>query len=768
MKIRVLSFFGVVGLFAICAPAVNAQSGGERLTQLPQDHEYQTVLRDYMATLTEHDFEHGVTGRLPLDTPTSQDPEYLYRQYILTLTHQPLVGTKRGVPSVNAPPELFLLSAIERPEGVMEPMVWPETLMAFVEWDYPGNLYRDNRALKLRAFVGGAVQMMLFHNFAERNDGKTPPPIRPDWHGYVPVYFAAAYPGFKEVLPPEVRKAFETGLKMVGERMLKWGVRGESCESDLMAPLGLVYISRAIKDPEFTQAVEERVRLVCTDPRYIHPAGYWVERGGIDMGFGGTANLYATWIALMTDWPFAREAVERAYRLRGHLILPEPDGTLVGPGHFNSRLGSTVACDQFACDGTRDIAASMVTDEAFQFIGSITGRDHTKYSPEVLKAAPGRRAFMFNEDIGENPRIREADGSLRHIRSDEIKLGKWGLRMWWTHNFPISVNPGYEFYRDGAFAHRQELEKNNAAMFKSPFLRGENFIRDFAQAFVVTRQPGFAAILHTGPVGAQTPDDKKFQFAGPLGLGGGQLSAFWTPETGTVLLGQRSGMSYDQSFDKLDAWRTWPQHAISGVTASGKIFSSGRCAQPETETEVQNNRATVRVSGSLVAMKLVDDGGQEAKGAALYDDTIEGQIGYSRAFKMDEKGVSVKTTVSGDGQDSIAELYEMLPVFLHDAQHQADTTPTAIEFQSGGAWTTATAQSVENVQAVRLTRFCGSVMVTFDKPQRVKLSPANWSDTWFTKAVARNVLIDLLDSGGQPEVVQGSRIVAYRIEAAVQ
>ena len=48
------------------------------------------------------------------------------------------------------------------------------------------------------------------------------------------------------------------------------------------------------------------------------------------------------------------------------------------------------------------------------------------------------------------------------------------------------------------------------------------------------------------------------------GKSGGSLSAFWTPNAGPVILGLRSGMSVHKSFDRLDDWRTWPIHAVSG------------------------------------------------------------------------------------------------------------------------------------------------------------------------------------------------------------
>ncbi|MBI3985970.1 MAG: hypothetical protein HY343_03575, partial [Lentisphaerae bacterium] len=112
---------------------------------LPQDHDYQKVLRAFMVTLTEQDFAHGVTNDLTAPSAL-EDSEVRFRTYIYTLMPQPLVGTKRGVPAINAPPALFTLAAIETTNGVMRVPVYPEALISFVLWDYPGNPYRNSRA----------------------------------------------------------------------------------------------------------------------------------------------------------------------------------------------------------------------------------------------------------------------------------------------------------------------------------------------------------------------------------------------------------------------------------------------------------------------------------------------------------------------------------------------------------------------------------------------------------------------------------------------
>ena len=718
------------------AASTNTPASPPVRTTLPQDHECQKQLRAFMATLTEKDFAHGVTEKLDERAKCDQDPDYLYRNYLYTLMRQPLVGTKDSIPAVQALPACFLLSNIERSDGVYLPPVWPETLISFVQWDYPGNPYRNNRALKLRAFVGAVVQMTMFMNYAENNDSKVPSPVRTDWWGYHPVIWAGSYPGFKDALPPEVQKAYEACMKLAGERILAWPVRGESCETDLLGPLGLVYISRAINDPEFSRKVEAYSRPIFTDARSFHPAGYWDERGGIDMGFGGTANFYATWIALMTDWPFAREALERSYRLRGYLMLPEPDGSYAGPSHFNSRLGTPQEQWPYARNG-----AAMITDEIAWLV--------QMPPPEQLAKAPAVRAKQFNEQFK-----TLAKTNPDFYTEEELKmiLGvPWKLKAWMTYRFPISVNPSYEFYRKGALAHRQELEKADSPLLKSPFLRGESFIRAFEKDFIVARRPGFAAILHTGPVGVQTPDDNKAQFPGPMGLGGGQLSAFWTPGTGPVILGLRSGMSYDKSYDVLDSWQTWPIHAVSGteIKDRGRVFTSARIAKPEVVTEVKDDSATVTVSGPLVAMKVVKEPGAadpEKARSVMYDDPLKHQISYTRTIQITDKGVRVETTVNGGDNGWVGETLETLPVYLGAGQEQKVNANVKIEVQKGGKWTPLT-EVMTSASAIRITRFGHAVKVTFDRkqgPSRVALAPADWTDRYLNQyATCRNIVMTL-------------------------
>src|SRR6185436_16772070 len=107
-----------------------------------------------------------------------------------------------------------------------------------------------------------------------------------------------------------------------------------------------------------------------------------------------------------------------------------------------------------------------------------------------------------------------------------------------------------------------------------------------------------------------------------MGLSGGQLSAFWTPAAGSVLLGQRGGMTYEKSLDLVQEWRTWPIHAVSGATADGVFFTSARIQKPDVSIDVKGNKASVKVAGTIPASVV----GQ--------DKSIIGKYEYARIFNL--------------------------------------------------------------------------------------------------------------------------------------
>jgi hypothetical protein len=720
--------------------AVAALQNYQRTT-LPTKHAYQKAIRDYLSSLTAADFEHGVTVKFT-SPPSDADLEQQYRHHLLGLTTNPLIGTKRGAPAVNAPAKLFTLAEIETPAGVMRPPLWPEPVTFIVRWNYAGNPYYQSRAMKLRAFVALAIHMTMLDDQIE-----TAPEVggasRPDWISPTLLMLGYSFPAVRDALPEAVQEAYQVGLRKMAQRVLAWGPLGEEPNLELSSPLALWYVGQVLDDPEFSKSVEAYARRFCTDAQFVHPAGYFIDRGGIDLGYAGQTNFFAAWLALATRWPFAVETVERTHRLRAHLILPEPDGkTQYGPSHFQTRYSADAGRDQWEWGTFRNTAAALVTDEAAHL---------TKLpSVEELATAVPRRAAVFQAQLNENA-YKPSGGPM--LRNDEIVSYPWAFRLWQSYNFPATINFVFEHYPPDAYTRRLKLEQASSPLLKSPFLREENFVRDFGKAFTVAKAKSFAAIVHSGPIGEPQLEEGRTIFPGPYGFGGGQLSAFWTPATGSVLLGRRGGMTREKSFDNLEEWRLWPIHAVSGVRANGKVFTTARILKPEVTSEVKSDRAVVHVAG------------QVPRGLFGQPKALDGRLDYQRTFTIDSAGVTVETTLKSSGQDTFVEMVETLPVFLRDVQAQPTVIPTKIELQSDGKWIAASVDWSAGVTAVRLTRFGGEVLIEFDRKRRVKLSPSDWNDTYLSRASCRNLMIDLLENDDQP-IVMSDAAIRYRIQAA--
>ncbi len=709
-------------------------------TTLPEHHAFQKTLRTYLASLKAGDFEHGVTQQFST-VSVPADAETQYRNFLLTQMLQPLIGTKRGYPAVNAPSHLFTLPEIETPEGIQCPPVWVEPTAFLVTWSHPGNPYFQSRAMKLRAFVTMCIHLSMLDaqlEYAPEVGGSG----RSDWLAPTLILLAYPFPTVRDVVPETVCEAYLTGLRKMGQRLLDRGPKGEDPQLDVVAPLSLWYISQALGDADFLKQTEAYARKLFTDERHFHPAGYFVDRGGLDLGFGGQTNFFTSWIALATRWPFASDVVDRCHRLRAHVSLPDPDGHTYGPSHFQTRYSADAWRDQWEWGHYRDFAASLVTDEAAYLV--------TLPPPAVLTDAAAQRAGFFNAQIAENP----LTGEPRHFaRNDELGNHPWKFSLWQSYNFPAMVSYAYDHYPAGAFAHRMKLEQEKSPLLLSPFLRDGTFIRDFSKVFTVAKLTNYSAILHTGPVGAPNPEDGHVPLAGPYGFGGGQLSAFWTPATGSVLLGRRGGMTKDKNMDNLEDWRSWPIHAVSGIRPDGKVFTTARLQSPHVESTLHASDGTVRVSGTI------------PRGLLGQAKALDGRVDYARTFTLTADALRIETTLKSTGQDSIAELYETLPVFLRETAQQAKSQPTTIELLQDEIWSVAGANWTEQVAAVRLTRFNGAVLVEFDRPRRVKLSPADWQDTYLSHAACRNILIDLLENKDQPRVL-GTAAISYRLRPA--
>lgn len=635
-------------IVALIAPAVRA-------AQLPETHEYQKTLRAYLSKLTEQDLAVEIRQFKPPADKLSVDEQY--RFWLLSGEQRPAVG------GLALPAKVFTLAGIEGEADVMQPAAAAASLAWLARWDSPCNPYFNDAAVKRRAFVIAVIDMVMLDELHALKTGAN----RSDYLGGTLLWLTEAYAAARDILPAEVRAAYETGLRRFVERLRQWGPTGSMTDMDLFAPVSLKYASDLLGDDETKQLAREYSHRLFTDPRFFHPAGYFVDMGGFDATYNGISMYFTTWAAFVTDWPFVHEALAKSYRLRSHLMLPEPDGNWFGPCHFSSRTSADVAHDQWSWR-YRHAGAAMLTDEAI----------YAAPQPPTseLQTQSGRFIQQLNSELGPGKKLAEP----------------WKEHHWTHGTFT------YDHYRPGVYGRTAV----------PVFAQKESFVREFEKTFLVAKYDNFGAILHTGLVPKEGGSEKMF------GYSGGALSAFWTPKTGSVLLGRR-GSYQGKTFDTWSDWQIWPVHALTGLTTDGKIITSARERSPKAEY----NGGGVRVSGTM----LVHNGTSDAT--------------YRRRFVVSEKGVEIESMVEGG---NFSELYETLPVFLGDAR-QKDVN-CKIEFQKD--------ETGDKVKAVSIERFAGKITIEFDRPRRVKLSPSVWKDGYQSSAQCRNIMIDLLD--GKPEV----------------
>ncbi len=683
---------------------------------LPQRHDYQKQLRGFMATLKEADFR-PVTNDLvvvPTNTPPGASADDQFRTWLLSVS-PPAVGHKRNFSSVRVHPALFTIPVIEGATAILRPPAHAEPLVDLADWHYAGNPHDNLRALRLRAFVLSALDMIMLDELLETGAEQAKP--NQDQLAGAILRFAYVYPGFCDVVTAKVREAYLAGLRKLVRRALDHGPK------ELPKTLGLFTIgtpalalaSQVLNDAAITTEAEGYARLVFTDPRFFRAAGYFPHGGSLD-SFNGISLQYALWGASAAAWPFARDAMTQACRLRAHLTLPEPDGYQLGPSHMGSLTSADSVHDQWNWPA-RAWAAALLTDEA----ACLT----TMPDEATIRNGPAVAVSSVNGGIHE---MSWTPGGL--------DPKPWALLS------GVLANVGYRYYPRGYYARRAALEKTDLA--KLPVLREGSFVRRFADEFLVAKTPTHALIIHTGPI--TNPADPH---AG-LGFGGGAISAFWTRPTGAVILGRGIGAWAPGYKTMFGAWRSLPTHAVSGITATGKGFTSAHIATPETTFDVSDTRYTVIAHGLIPASRQAE---------TLFTGTLD----YSRRFEALATGVRIATTLKADSPDAIAELYEVLPVYLRDAVAQPMAEPTTIEFRVDGKWAPAVETLTANVTAARLRRFDGAVDVIFDKPARVKLAPA-WTDSYMSHASCRNILIDMLGSSGAPAPIKGVLGVSYRIE----
>ncbi len=708
--------------------------------ELPQADPWQQTLHKFLASLTDRDVAIEV---VPVQYIEEQlDDDARYRDWLLLgsgLWRRPSAPEQPNIDALRHPGEVYLLPSIERDGGVwMSPRQYSPMAPAWwSSWAYPGNPYFGSRACKLRGFIPAAVDMMML-----AGNGSAPDTTVPATNLLANTY---AYLHALDVLPNEVRQAFETAIGLALARLEEPTPTDPADASPPRADVAAravtacAYIARAVDDAEIAARAETLARALLS--RHLAPAGHPVHDGGYDPATAGSSFYFLTWAALAApeEWEFLHEAVAAMADLKTHLLLPEPGSALAyGPTHFAPWTSADGFQDQ-AAHRHRDVGAAMLTTPGLCLLFQDRPRQAGSAVPEPVAEMEEEivEAFRTGADL-------RSVNSLLSVPHDPAPTAAWT-----RGESQLSIVPyDHDYYRPGTFERFRRAAGKPVS--RLPFDRDEDFVRSFAGEFLTAKVGSVGVIVHTG---ATVP--------GPAatGFSGGALSAFWTADTGAVILGRSHHRPADQEAqDSWANWWQWQTHALAGVGANGQPFSTARLprgAFTECTHDVGLDRANVRV----IAL-LHGEGDQGADAAP--DDALVGRVAFTRTFDIDAAGLRVETSIEGDGRDRVTRLYEILPVF-NSAPIDRVTVPGAVAtvyFDVGRGWKPAADKPVAGVRRIRVDRHEGAVVIEFDRPQTVGLADEAGPS-------CHNLLIDLLRNDGEPTELTTAG-VAYTIRPLVE
>ena len=717
----------------------NVQVSQEVCGQVPQTHTYQVTLRDYLLTLEESDFD------IALNSVTYNDDFFasnddLHATWILLENygrHSTIDMTGLRVNS-----NYFTMDEIERlgqvymRAGRNSAFLDPINTAWWATWDYDGNPHFDSEAVKLRAFVAAAVDMMMTDQNLEDFTSNR----RSDYVGGYLTKFAYVYYVTKDILPDNVQDAYEMGLVKFFERIESYypsGSGGTDIEAFQLA--GMWYVAEGIDSDDLRVRALNRTKYVLEE--IMEAGGYYHRHGGngIDLSYEGINQHFLSWAALLYDDPVVTSYADKSAKLKAYQILPEPTGHFYSPSHFNTATASGQANDQWH-SYQRDHAMAMLSDHARHLIW--TGRVLPEWYNQGLPSVEEMKADI---ELTLNRRNDDVSSTFSWSASSVNAPGVWQAEHW-LNGLPIAAIQ----YQAGFYDEMLSLQSSDDKQTQIPFLHEENFIEVIDDAFVVAKYDSYGTIIHTGQTVASWAN-------GIPGLSGGSVSAFWTEDTGSVLLGRSRGTQNSDAdqWEGETGWESWAVHAISGVNSSGQPFSSARNRQPEISTLLEgDSKVTVEINGLI---------GQHDTGLSAPENAIIGDVTYDRTFLVEDTGLSISSSITSNAVDEVSGLWEMIPLFLADVDQNVDDA--AISFYSNGEWQSATTTLSEEVTVIRTTRFNKSIDIIFEGPRSVKLSPIIWTAGQGSSRI-QNVMVDLLGAKASSILMPEYASVSYVIRPA--
>lgn len=697
--------------------------------RLPQDHAYQVALRNYLGTLKEEHLHLEKTVFAPVDPPAAIDPDTLFRNSLARN------GKGSGLDSLRAPAKLFTLAEIEK-DGKVRCFFRPEVAAWWVHCDLPGNPFHAYRPAKLRAFVMAAVNMMLVDAYWHSDECFR----RADGLSGNVFAWTAGYLASRDVLPEAARQAFETGLWRVAEAMLRAAPQDVNGNMDTKELIVLANLDKIFAGDRarHKRIIREARRILFGRPGrgpadsdgvmgLFHSAGYIGEKDGPETTYNGIALFHLVEAALITrgrrDWDaFMPEVIGRMLKFQGHCTFPEPDGNVVGPSNWAKRTNQ-----RYAHQRTRSFrlhASAMLSDWGL-FV-----------SPELPPV----------EELAKLVARQRARFAKPPAAASKGPPGKFGF--YW----PADLNYAYEYYVKGHYARMRRLQQEKSPLLLHPFLRQGDVNERFDAEFWSVKRGAWGFLVESVASMGLGYDMSKGERVGALA--GGSLSAFWTKDTGSVILSMLPSKWSAVFWKDVDVW---PTHHLWGRDEAGKAFSSARNWRTYPHYDDDENPKSVFLRGTIGSM----DSWRSCEPGCTVD-----MVNYSRLFEKTATGIRVSSEFRTPHQPTtVSELWETIPVFLRDGRAQKKLEDAKVEVRSGGEWMVLPALELEEAKKgssrrsavgkdygktdrIRVTRFGKSVDIELDRA-RVLRDGGVLQCGYQSGNRIRVLHIDLIGSGGK-------------------
>lgn len=723
----------LLAAIVVAVPAWHAAAA-----ELPQDHPWQKVLRDHLATYREADFviaNHTFT--LP-DEYAKVELDRLYRDWIVLGN----LGREPTPAAFHADPAFFTLQRIEGAEIRCFPE--PAALAWWTQFDFPGNPYFESKPGMRRALVIAIVDMLMLES-AQIADSRN---LKADFMAANLGTWAYTYKHAGALLPPEVQQAYREGMLYFLTKMERLAPRDQNTNMDMREIATLAELSTIFIDSKMQRRLVREARRILfgdpdrepstSDPRRgtFHPAGYIGEEDGPETSYNGISLYHLVEAAMIVRahplWEgFMPEVVARMARFKAYNTFPEPDGRFDGPSSWSKRTNAPYANDQRDRPWRR-YAEAMLTEESLYRLGIKPGSDLGIYGPN------GRELMLAD--------IRR--GVQRLNRGPKRPEG-WSHTqppVWAENHWPADLPYTWDHYVPDSYLQFSQLAVARSPRLLAPYEKAERFNINFDGEFWSLKEGdwGFQveAVPHMG---------RGYDVNGSGALAGGSLAAFWTRQAGTALLGRLPDKWNYVTWDKIDRW---PTHHLWGRTAEGAAFSSARQREPWVRFDTENQPPQVFVMAGLGGQRTVEKPG-----------IIEGgYVHYRRTFTKKADGLEIESELLSRGTDQVRELWETLPIFLGPTQRRRDgNVQVLIEFRLDDNWQAApVGELIADVQAVRIRRFQGSVTIEFAQPQRVRLGEP-FVTAYQKRDQMQTLNIDLLGAAGKAVPMPAQAAVRYTI-----